>query len=314
MNEFELIRTFFLKQKQRKDVQLGIGDDCALVSIPFGHQLAVSMDTLIEGVHFPQETSPFAIGYKALAVNLSDLAAMGATPAWFTLALTLPKADSAWLSAFSEGLFTLARQFDIQLIGGDTTRGPLSITIQVHGFVPQGKAILRSQAKPFDLIYVTHQIGDAGLALLHMQKKIKLRSDVFDKVALRLNQPFPRVREGLLLREMASSMIDISDGLLADLTHLLEQSKVGALVDVNSLPLSSELKQSMSIADAVVLALTAGDDYELCFTLPVDKQKALEQLSLPVHCIGQITAGSSLQLMQAGQPLDIRTKAGYLHF
>lgn len=319
MNEFQLITHFFNQhQKQRPDVLLGIGDDCAILAVPPNQQLLVSIDTLVSGVHFPKSTAPFDIGHKALAVNLSDLAAMGATPAWFTLAITLPAVDKEWLGAFSKGLFTLAHSFNVQLIGGDTTRGPLAISIQVHGFAPLGKSIKRQGARPGDLIYVTNTLGDAGLALQHIMNGIELPKALFAKVAPRLNRPMPRVKEGLLLRDYASAMIDISDGLVADLGHILEQSQVGAVLDLAKIPISYALGQALSPDKALRLALSAGDDYELCFTIPAAQQETLERLlrqeKCEVHCIGRITAGKELLFQQGANYLDLAALQGYSHF
>lgn len=320
MNEFELISHYFSKQvgSHRQDVVLGIGDDCAILEIPPGHQLLVSMDTLVNGVHFPSTSGAFDIGYKALAVNLSDLAAMGAIPAWITLALTLPKANKLWLNDFSKGLFELAQQYNVELIGGDTTRGPLSITIQAHGFVAKGCAIKRSDAKPGDLIYVTHQLGDAGLALKHIQQELRLTPEVLESVITRLNRPHPRIKEGLLLRGLASAMIDLSDGLISDLGHILKQSKVGALIHANQIPLSEALRQSVSHKDALKLALTAGDDYELCFCIPKDKKNQLEQLiqseNCVFNCIGEINNQEGLVIEMDNHAIDLSSLKGYLHF
>lgn len=320
MNEFALINNFFERQKQafRQDVILGIGDDCALLQVPDAHQLVVSMDTLVSGVHFPESTPAYDIGYKALAVNLSDLAAMGATPAWFTLALTLPRVDIDWLTDFSAGLFKLAQQFNIQLIGGDTTRGPLTITIQAHGFVKPFKAVTRSGARPGDLIYVTNTLGDAGLALRAIQKKITLPDPVLSILQAQLNRPFPRIKEGLLLSAYASAMIDLSDGLISDLGHILKQSNTGALVHVTQLPLSKEVKNSVDLQTAVRLALSAGDDYELCFTIPaaLKTQVGLKMKSAhcSIQCIGQVTNSGLLELYQDGQLLQENDLKGYSHF
>lgn len=320
MNEFELINHFFADQQavQRQDVIHGIGDDCAVLTVPAGQQLLVSMDTLVSGVHFPVATQPYDIAYKALAVNLSDLAAMGANPAWISLALTMPCADKAWLAAFSQGLFALAKQFEVALIGGDTTRGPLSITIQAHGFVPEGQAVLRHGAQPGDLIYVTNTLGDAGLALKYLQKEQQVQEALLSPLLAQLNRPFPRVKEGLLLRNYASAMIDLSDGLIADLLHIMKKSGVGALIHVEQLPLSHALRQSVTAAEALQLALSAGDDYELCFTLPAHKKEELEQLMNKAHsaisCIGQITAPQQLELLYNNKPFNPQSWQGYTHF
>jgi thiamine-monophosphate kinase len=320
MNEFELITHFFADhiQTQRDDVVMGIGDDCAILEVPPGQQLLISMDTLVSGVHFPVSTTPYDIGYKALAVNLSDLAAMGANPAWISLALTLPSADQHWLSAFSEGLFSLAKLFNVVLIGGDTTRGPLTITIQAHGFVPVGQAITRCKAQPGDLIYVTHTLGDAGLALKHLNQEIKIPSMFSEALLSRLNRPLPRIKEGLLLRNQATSMIDLSDGLISDLEHILKKSLVGAVIHLDKIPLSTALKQSVSREDALKFALTSGDDYELCFTVPEHKKIQLETLMSLEHCeiscIGHITNTQKLVLQQGDHYIESESLRGYTHF
>lgn len=315
MNEFDLIKHYLATQKkQRHDVVIGIGDDAAIVSIPTGTQLAVTTDTLIAGVHFPLSTSPFDIGYKSLAVNLSDLAAMGAAPAWVTMALTLPQADEAWLQAFCDGFFTLANRCQTQLIGGDLTRGALSITVQAMGLLPAGKAMLRSGAKPDDLIYVTGTLGDAGGALLALQQSLPVDT----ALAARLNKPEPRLAQGQALLDIATACIDISDGLTADLSHILEASNTGAVIFVDHLPLSQILRQTAGDEKALALALTAGDDYELCFTVSPEKRTALEQRlsSLPCSftCIGHITAHTGLTLQYSNGNSYHGKTDGYQHF
>jgi thiamine-monophosphate kinase len=300
MNEFSLIDHYFKNQKlSRPDVLLGIGDDAALLKVPSNCLLVLSMDTLIEGVHFPSKTAPFDIGYKALAVNLSDLAAMGAEPAWMTLALTLPEINTTWLDEFTNGLYQLAKQFNVQLIGGDTTRGSLAITIQVHGFVPPHQALCRHNAKVGDKIYVSGTLGDAGLGLQvalddrHLPTQDKLFA------LQRLNKPTPRIQLGILLREIATSAIDISDGLLADLNHILKSSRVGARIIAKNIPLSSAL-QKLPLSEAQPLALTAGDDYELCFTIPTENESALmtqlDRLKINCYWIGNIEAEPGLRV------------------
>ncbi|KTD82601.1 thiamine-phosphate kinase [Legionella waltersii] len=320
MDEFELIARYFSakESKPRKDVLLGIGDDCALLDLPHGKQLLVSMDTLVSGVHFPETTMPYDIGYKALAVNLSDLAAMGASPAWITLALTMPELNEQWLSDFSRGLFSLCSQFDVALVGGDTTRGPLSITIQAHGFIPKGQAVKRSGARNGDLIYVTGPLGDAGLALKHLIGELQLPNDYLHSVMTRLNRPFPRIKEGLLLRNHATAMIDVSDGLVADLGHVLEQSKVGASIDLQKIPLSEFVKKSLHREAALQLALCAGDDYELCFTVSPEHKNELESLmnaeGCAVFCIGRINNARQFVLKDKDRLLDPKLFLGYSHF
>lgn len=313
--EFSLIEQFFKKTATRADVVLGIGDDAALITMSPGELLVVAMDTLVEGVHFPVHTKAFDIGYKALAVNLSDFAAMGATPAWFTLGLTMPQAENEWLQAFSDGLFVLANRYNMQLIGGDTTRGPLSITIQVHGFVPPHQALLRSSAKVGDKIYVSGTLGDAGLGLLAVTGQCQLDNTSKPWVLQRLNRPEPRIELGVLLRGIASSAIDISDGLLADLQHILTASEVGATVDAKLLPFSAPLKSALSLNAATKMALTAGDDYELCFTIPPENESTLiarlKRLKVPCTCVGEIIDEAGLQLSGTSEALP---SLGYQHF
>lgn len=320
MNEFALIARFFAEQVRhhRADVVLGIGDDCAILDVAQGQQLLLTTDTLVSGVHFPESTAPYDIAYKALAVNLSDLAAMGATPCWITLALTLPAVDESWLAAFSQGLFTLANEFNVELIGGDTTRGPLAITIQAHGLVPKGQAIRRSGARPGDWIYVTHHLGDAGCALQHLLGQRIIKTSLLAPMLRQLNQPDPRIKEGLLLRGWASAMIDISDGLVADLGHILHHSAVGALLQVDDLPLSTELRQAVSLSDALHHALCSGDDYELCFTIPAHKKTAFDAFSTEqgcsMSCIGRITEEQQLLFTGTHSSLLAASLQGYTHF
>ena len=267
VSEFTLIQRYFETQTQvRGDVILGIGDDCALLKVPSDASLAVSLDMLVAGVHFFADADPEGIGHKALAVNLSDLAAMGASPAWITLALSLPKADAAWLEGFCRGLFALATRFQVQLIGGDTSRGPLTISIQAHGFVPQGKALRRSGARPGDRVYVTGTLGDAALALASTRGQVTIPGAYQAYLQARLERPTPRILQGLGLRGLASAAIDISDGLAQDLGHILERSGVGARLNVDRVPRSGALNDCLDAAAALPLALTGGDDYELCFT------------------------------------------------
>jgi thiamine-monophosphate kinase len=307
--EFNLINRFF-KQKFpiRKDVVLGIGDDAALCTAPAGMQLVMAMDTLVEAVHFPINTKPEDIAYKALAVNLSDLAAMGATPAWMTLALTCPKVDEVWLRRFSQGLLELATAAEISLIGGDTTRGSLTVTIQVTGFVEPELALQRNAAQPGDAIYVTGTLGDAGLGLAAIEKRITLYSEMQNYVESRLNRPTPRLKEGKQLIGIANACIDISDGLLADLNHILTASKVGATLNLENLPLSKAL-QSIDRKTAVELALAAGDDYELCFTVPANKKPLIAATR-----IGTIEQQLGLRCLDKQGKIFASEKYGYEHF
>ncbi len=311
MSEFDLISRYFTTRfPQRADVNLGIGDDAAICTVPSGMQLVTSIDTLVAGVHFPLITKPEDIGYKALAVNLSDMAAMGATPVWMTLALTCPEVDAIWLQKFSQGLLELAQANQVSLIGGDTTRGPLTITIQIAGLVPSNTALKRSGAKPGDSIYVTGTIGDAGLGLAAINQQITLSKSAQEYTISRLNRPTPRLQEGQLLRGIANSAIDISDGLIADLGHILAASNVGASLQIDKLPLSKPLRESVSNETALELALNAGDDYELCFT--TDLSTILPDISCTY--IGKIEADLGLRcLTKQGDIFSPKTH-GYQHF
>ena len=312
MNEFTIIQHYFAAHAlKRTDVTLGIGDDAAIITPPHNQQIVITTDTLVSGIHFPTTTSAYDIGYKALAVNLSDLAAMGATPAWLTLSITLPNPDETWLHYFSEGFFALANQYNAQLIGGDLTRGPLTITIQAHGLVPTGQAIRRSGAKFGDLIYVTDTLGDAALGLTCAQQQ-KILPPQHEKIVLaKLNRPSPKIRIGEQLRGIASAAIDISDGFAADLTHILESSHVGAEINIENIPLSYALKHSLSSQDALHFALCGGDDYELCFTVPPEKQYLV---SATATQIGHITNTNKLDLRYADGTKYSLSNNGYQHF
>jgi len=319
MHEFELIKTFFATQTEhRADVIHGIGDDAAVLRLPKDQELVVTTDTLVAGVHFSEQTSPYDLGYKALAVNLSDLAAMGATPAWVTLAITLPKANEKWLQGFCDGFFTLANRYQVQLIGGDVTHGPLAMTVTALGLLPPQTALLRSQAKSDDLLYVSGTLGDAGLGLAYLKDQLTLPIEAQRFVLERLHRPEPRIELGLALRHHAHAAIDISDGLAADLGHILEESKVGALVYVDQLPLSFALQDNLSPEQAISLALTAGDDYELCFTVAPNQRAALEKtlssLACRYTCIGHIKKCVGLTLQYQNGNLYHGPVQGYQHF
>lgn len=316
MDEFELIQHYFTSRTlKRSDVIIGSGDDCAIVTVPTPQQLAISIDTLIAGVHFPINTAAYDIGYKALAVNLSDLAAVGAEPTWVTMSLSLVDADMEWLENFTQGFFDLAKQFNVQLIGGDLTRGSeLSITLQVHGFVPPHKALLRSGAQGGDAIYVTGSLGDAGLAL----QLINQNKEISEPLLNRLNKPKPRVIEGMALRDIANSAIDISDGLLADLGHILKDSGVGASINLSEIPLSHYLIDLNDFNQAIKFALTAGDDYELCFTVSTVNEKKLVQVMNDVGCevykIGIIEKQLGLRILNNDGSEFKLIESGYKHF
>lgn len=323
-SEFDIIKQYFTSStvsQNREDVVLGIGDDAAILNIAEYHQheqLVQSVDTLLAGVHFPIETSPQDIAFKALTVNLSDMAAMGAKPAWFTLAITLPNDDVTWLEKFSKSLFTVANKYNIQLIGGDTTCGPLSITITVNGFVPTGKALKRNTANLKDKIYVSGTIGDAALALAAWQGMCLLREESCSFLNEKLNRPQPQIELGLLLREYASACIDISDGLIADLVHITETSKLGAKIYFDKIPLSAEFISNITDGSLIVpLVLSGGDDYELCFTIPVIKQtefeSTMQENNIMVTCIGEIESQCGVRCIKDNHEITIQDM-GYDHF
>ena len=319
MSEFDLIARYFTRPARRSP--LGVGDDCALLQPAPGMQLAVSTDLLVEGRHFLSTVDPRALGHKALAVNLSDLAACGAQPLAFTLSLALPSVDEAWLSGFSQGLFALADAHDCELVGGDTTRGPLAVNITVFGEVPAGQALLRSGARPGDDVWVSGTLGDARLALEAFRGTVSLPQAVFAAARLRLERPEPRVALGLALRGVASAAIDVSDGLLGDLGHVLERSGVGATVEAApARGLLAAAGQGLVLDDARLdeLEFAGGDDYELAFTASPRDRAAVEAAgrdsATRVTRIGAITAESGLRLLDAhGRPLA-RRLAGFDHF
>lgn len=318
MSEFNLINRYFKKlTSDRADVMLGIGDDCAILQVPEGKYLAVSTDTLISGVHFPVQTSAEDIGYKALAVNLSDLAAMGAQPAWASLALTLPEQNDKWLQAFSDGFATLAKQYDVQLIGGDTTRGSLTITVQIYGFVDLQQCLRRDRAQVGDLLYVSGCLGDAGLGLEYVLNKTEA-TQAIKACVQRLNRPLPRVELGLALAEISHCAIDVSDGLVADLQHILDASQCAAIVNLDALPLSTELLSHYAGDINWEQVLSSGDDYELCFSVSPSQQTKLEalatQLDLKLTQIGIIKQGTGLKIIDSDGAEFKLNKNGYNHF
>ena len=317
MNEAELITKFCIRESvSRSDVIVNIGDDAAILRVPVDHDLVVTMDTLNSGVHFPENTAAFDIGYKAAMVNLSDLAAMSAQPAWATLSLSLPHLDEAWLAEFSRGLFTVLNRYQVSLVGGDTNRGSLSITLQLHGFVPKNKALLRSGAQAGDHIYVSGELGTAALALQALQGKINLSKTELAEVLPTLNQPQAQVDLGLVLRDLASSCIDLSDGLAKDLKHILAKSGVGADVQLAQLPINPILTKHLSLLDAYRLAVSGGDDYQLCFTIPESRLTELkQQLSdFKISYIGKIISGSELFFRNAASEMVELATSGFQHF
>jgi thiamine-monophosphate kinase len=312
--EFDLIARIRARAGRRDDVLLGIGDDAAILRVPAGHDLVVSTDTLNAGVHFPHDTAPDAIGWKALAVNLSDLAAMGAEPAWCTLNLSLPSPDGAWLDAFLDGFLELASRHRVALIGGDTTRGPLSITVTVHGFAPQGAALRRDGAKAGDEVWVSGTLGDAAGALRQWHAGAAIDA----RLRERLDRPTPRVTLGLALRGIASACIDVSDGLLADLGHVLDASGVGAQLEPTSLLTSDALADAFDAPTRRELRLGGGDDYELCFTAPSSRASdvlaAAANAGVAATRIGRIEARPGLRLREADGSVHDAKRSGYVHF
>lgn len=323
LDEFGLIERIRRRTAARDDIVLGIGDDAALLQPAPGQQLVVTTDTLNVGVHFPPETPVEDIGWKALAVNLSDLAAMGATPAWCSLSLSLPDASAQWVDAFAQGFFALADLHGIALIGGDTTRGPLSISITAMGQVPAGQALRRDGAQPGDDIWVSGVPGEAGLALALWQQNALDVSRIADDSArehlrLRLARPTPRVELGRALRGVATAAVDVSDGLLADLGHICTRSGVAADVLENALPASQAAQQCALSGAFNALRTGAGDDYELCFTAPRAQRQAVHEtmasVAVPLTRIGYIRAGTGLQVINQEGDVLVASKQGYNHF
>jgi thiamine-monophosphate kinase len=316
MGEFELIERCFTRPVRR--AALGVGDDCALVNVAPGQQLAVSSDMLVEGRHFLSTVAPERLGHKALAVNLSDLAACGAEPLACTLALSLPRADEAWAQGFAQGLFALADRHGIELVGGDTTAGPLNICITAMGQVPAGQALLRSGARAGDELWVSGSLGDARLALEVFRGRLALPGEAFETVRHAMEQPEPRVALGLALRGLASSAIDLSDGLLGDLGHILRRSGVGARLHAEQLPRSAVLA-TQPLAVQRLCTLAGGDDYELLFTAAPAQHDAVRgaaaRAGVAVSCVGEITAAAGLHVLDAaGTALDLAAWRGFDHF
>lgn len=318
MSEFDLIRRYFTRPAA--NTILSVGDDAALVKVGSGMELAVSTDMLVGGTHFFLDTDPRQLGHKTLAVNLSDLAAMGAQPRWATLSLSLPQAHDDWLQAFSEGFFALAESYGVDLIGGDTTRGPLNLSVTIMGEVPQGKALRRSGAQVGDDIWVSGVLGEAALGLAQLQDQVNLPEGARQTCIAALQQPQPRVALGLALRDLAHSAIDISDGLLADLKHILDSSAVAAEVRYDRLPKSAYFESSAEGMDALAqdCVLSGGEDYELCFTAPLAHREEIaalaDRLHLPLARVGQIVSGQGCKLRAANGSVIKIAKEGYDHF
>ena len=318
LGEFELIRRFFLRSGGGSGVILGVGDDAALLSLPKGTELVAAVDTVVAGRHFPDGTDARSIGHRALAVNLSDMAAMGATPAWATLALTLPSVDAGWLERFSAGLFDLANAHGVALVGGDTTRGPLTVSVQILGHVPQGMALRRSGAREGDLLAVTGTLGDAGagLAFFSAPPVTGVRAAV-EALIHRFEYPTPRVQFGLAARGIATAAMDLSDGLVGDLPKLARASGLAAHVAIERLPLSDALLAAADLRRARDWALGAGDDYELLLAVPAARYGELEaaaaRLNLRLTAVGELRAGSGVTWSLNGKDFAPES-SGFDHF
>ena len=315
-SEFDLIARHFTRPAA--NAVLGVGDDCALLNVTNGMDLAVSTDTMVSGTHFFPEVDAEHLGHKSLAVNLSDMAAMGAMPYWATLALTLPSVDHAWLGAFAKGFFDLAEEFNVSLVGGDTTRGPLSLTVTIMGEVPAGAALRRSGAKPGHDVWVSGHIGDAALAVAHRNGVLKLDDAEYEEELMHLYEPMPRVQLGQALRGVATAAIDISDGLLADLGHICRLSGVGATVELEKIPLSDIARKYIGADPGRSAIIAGGDDYELCFTAHPNSRESIDDLQqmlgIPLRKIGQVRRGKGVSLLGAdGKAVKVDGR-GYDHF
>lgn len=317
MSEFDLIARHFTRATP--SALLGVGDDAALLQVQSGQVLAVSSDMLVSGTHFFPDTDPFLLGHKTLAVNLSDLAAMGAKPRWATLAISLPRADEAWLRRFSAGFFALAEQYGVDLVGGDTTRGPLNLCVTIMGEIPALKALRRDGAQVGDDIWVSGELGAAALGLAHLQGEITLADALEAHCLGALHQPQPRVTCGLALRTLAHSAIDISDGLLADLGHILGLSQVGAELNYAAIPVAPIMTSSEIPPSLLQRCLLAGgDDYELCFTAPVIQRERITvlatELALPLTRIGEVVPEKVCNVRARDGTVMMQGKGGYDHF
>jgi thiamine-monophosphate kinase len=316
LTEFELIRRFFTPRTSH--TVLAGGDDAALIAVTPGFELAVSTDMLIAGRHFFENAEPYGIGHKSLAVNLSDLAAMGARPGWVTLSLALPQADADWLERFSLGFLELARAYDVDLIGGDTTRGPLAICVQIMGEVAAGKALRRSGARAGDDLWVSGTLGDAAIGLAHLHSDFELRAHDRDYALKRLDLPQPRVALGQALLGIATGAIDISDGLVADVGHVAEASGVRAVIEWESVPLSSAAGPDRQHPVVRRSALAGGDDYELAFTAPSGARKVLgplgAKLGVALTRIGRVEAGDGVVVLDKGGKPLVLPETGFDHF
>ena len=304
MNEFEIIHKYFRRKHNRNDIIVDSGDDAAVLQPPKGQQLVTSIDALVSGVHFPENTDPADIGYKAIAVSLSDMAAMAAEPAWVLATLTMPEVDESWIKRFCDGFYAQFKEYNLALVGGDLTRGPLAISTQIMGFVPEGKAITRGGAKSGDLIYVTGTLGDAAMGLKAVKSASATSSSQF--FIHRLNRPTARVKEGIEIRNIATAAVDVSDGLVQDLGHILKASGVGAVLNIEKIPLSEHMKSYIKETNNYDYVLAGGDDFELCFTAP-------KHVQCHYPCVGEITASTDLRLHLNDQDYTLNYR-GYNHF
>lgn len=319
MGEFEVIQRYFANSgRHRSDTLLGVGDDGAVLQLRDGYDLVVTTDTMVAGTHFFPDVDPRALGHKLVAVNISDLAAMGAEPAWLSLAMTLPKVDDEWIKAFAAAFSETADYYNCQLVGGDTTRGPLTLSVVAKGQVPHGKMLSRSGAKVGDYVYVTGTLGDAALGLRLCQGQVEVSKKHSAHILQRFHYPTARVALGQALRTTASSAMDLSDGLYSDIQHLLRRSQVGVSLDIDKLPLSQALRDSCDHTTAIALALSGGEDYELLFTVPENKRGTLDVLlspyGVPVTCIGRITGVVGKLELKAGDQPFAYEHHGFEHF
>lgn len=315
-SEFDLIKKYFTRPTRH--TPLGIGDDAALIAPTNGMALAVAADMLVEGTHFLPDAEPYDVGWKSLAVNLSDMAAMGALPKWATMTIALPQADEAWVEQFAAGFFLCADKYQVDLIGGDTTRGPLAISVQIMGEVRPGQTLLRSGAKPGDDIWVSGKLGDAALALAGLQGRYSLDREELEACLPALHRPQPRVELGLLLNMMVHSAIDVSDGLLADLGHILQASGVGAEIQLQYVPCSDVARRRLADPPVQQMVLAGGDDYELCFTVPARNHAEIAKIAtligVPLTRIGTITQEPGLTVRGLDNQIININKSGFDHF
>lgn len=312
LGEFDIIAKYFTRHSPRSDVLLGVGDDAAVVSTPQDRRLVVAIDTIVEGVHFPAGIDASDIGHRALAVNLSDLAAMGAVPAWMTLSLSLPESDEAWVAGFAAGLLELADRFGVALVGGDTVKGPRVITVQIAGWVETDRWLTRSGARAGDVVFVSGAPGEAAAGLAALQADAPDNASV-QHLKSRFLRPQPRVELGRWLRPFASAAMDVSDGLLTDLDKLCAASACGARIELDRLPASASMRAVFDPQQCLDFTLAGGDDYELLFTARASDAKRIESAPVACRAIGVITAGSAIECVREGRVIDV-ARRGYDHF